>query len=166
MQYQIGYLDTYGNAEILAEKIEQYLPLGSCIKTDLAQESPSSNADGFLICFEMTREAVPLEIMEVLESLEGKRIALFVLCAAKTESEKQDVERRILPFLPDDCDYVGMFTCLGQMPSAIQDSIEEVFAVQPENPQAKTLAQIYSQSLGHPNEDDFSALRKFLQSVV
>lgn len=50
--------------------------------------------------------------------------------------------------------------------SKIQDSIEEVFAVQPENPQAKTLAQIYSQSLGHPNEDDFSALRKFLQSVV
>lgn len=166
MQYQIGYLDTYGNAGILAKKIEQYLPIGSSAIIDMAKESLSGTADVFLVCFEMTREAVPLEIMEALELLEGKRIALFVLCAAKTENEKRDVERRLIPFLPDQCDYKGLFTCMGQMPSAIKNSVDEILSTQPENPQAITLDRIYRQSLGHPDEEDFSSLRKFLQDVI
>ncbi len=166
MQYQIGYLNTYGNAEILATKIEQYLPIGSSTMTDIATEPLSGTADVFLVCFEMTREAVPLEIMEALELLEGKRIALFVLCAAKTENEKRDVERSLIPFLPDRCDYKGLFTCMGQMPSAIKNSVDEILSTQPENPQAIVLDRIYHQSLGHPDEEDFSLLRKFLQDVI
>ncbi len=166
MQYQIGYLNTYGNAEILATKIEQYLPIGSSTMTDIATEPLFGTADVFLVCFEMTREAVPLEIMEALELLEGKRIALFVLCAAKTENEKRDVERRLIPFLPDQCDYKGLFTCMGQMPSAIKNSVDEILSTQPENPQAIVLDRIYHQSLGHPDEEDFSLLRKFLQDVI
>ena len=80
MLYQIAYLDFYGNAEALAGKIEQSLPPGTAIRADLAKSPLSGAADGYLVCFEMlTWQSVPLDIIDALESMGGKRIALFVL---------------------------------------------------------------------------------------
>ena len=72
MEYQIAYLDIYGNAGILAEEISSILHGAELV--NLSKQEISDNANSYLLVFEITQNAIPLKIMDILENLEGKTI--------------------------------------------------------------------------------------------
>ena len=123
MEYQIAYLDIYGNAGILAEEISGILHGAELV--NLSKQEISDDANSYLLVFEITQNAIPLKIMDILENLEGKTILCFVACGMALFEEKEDVEHNLLPFLPDECDYRGLFFCPGQIPSSVMDTIQE-----------------------------------------
>ena len=120
MKYEIAYISISGNTERLAHGIADRLPQRKTIVTDLTTEEIMKKANVYLIGFGINKGAVPLKIMEVLEELHGKTILFFVTGGMEPLNEYRDaVERKIEPFLPDDCDYRGLFLCQGQFPDTV-----------------------------------------------
>ena len=72
MDYQIAYLNVYGNAGVLADEIQTILADAELV--DLNRQEISDDADVYLLVFEITQAAIPLKIMDVLENLEGKTV--------------------------------------------------------------------------------------------
>lgn len=72
MDYQIAYLNVYGNAGVLADEIQTILAGAELV--DLNKQEISDDADVYLLVFEITQAAIPLKIMDVLENLEEKTI--------------------------------------------------------------------------------------------
>lgn len=163
MKYEVAYISQSGNTAALASEIAELLSDEIVHLTDLARDEVSEDADVYFIGFGVNRGTVPMKVIDALEVAEGKRIFLFVTCGMEpTGSYKSSVERKILPFLPDDCNYEGLFLCPGQFPEGVVRNVQEILKRQPDNAQAITIAKNYQQACGHPNSEDFEALREFI----
>ncbi len=162
MKYQIAYLNEFGNAQLLAEEIYSALSGEDAELADIASQEVSEEADIYCICFEATRSALPLDVMELFEYLEGRTIVLFATGSAAMAKEPRRIEAHILPFLPDGSDYRGLFICPGAYPVSMLEKIREHLSIQPDDPQAKALQAGYNAAKGHPDETDKQALRRFL----
>jgi hypothetical protein len=163
LKYEVAYISKSGNTATLAEAIAEMLPNESVHLTDLAYGEAAEDADVYLLGFGINRGAVPLKIMDSMELAEGKTILLFITCGVEPTAEYQaSVERTVLPFLPDDCDYRGMFLCPGQFPDEVVRYLREVLQRQPDNAQAQSLLTQYEKTCGHPNNSDIEHLRVFL----
>lgn len=162
MKYQVAYANVYGNAEVLASWIMSILPPESAELVNLSYRDISSDADVYLIGFEITQDTIPLNIMDVLEKLEGKTILCFAACGMADSGNKERVERNLRPFLPDECDYRGLFLCPGQIPTSVIDTIQKVLDENPDNERAKAMLEGFQHSLNHPDMEDFRDLRRFI----
>lgn len=163
MKYEVAYLSQSGNTAVLAEELAEMLSDEDIHLTDLAHGESSPDADVYLIGFGVNRGTVPIKIMDALDAAEGKTILLFVTCGMKpTDAYRTAIERKIAPFLPDACDYRGLFLCAGQFPDAAVQSIERALAQAPDDAQAQALLQQHRQTCGHPNQEDMDALRRFV----
>ena len=155
MKYQISYLSPAGNCRKLAEAFEDILE-DVCI-VDLACDD---EIDGqiHLVGFEMNEssfKAIPYEVMELLDQLEEKTVLLFVTCPFKADQgARSQLERTILPFLPDSCDYRGLFLCTGEASQQLISKLQNLSAQKPEDQRASALLESCKASAGHPDEDD------------
>lgn len=161
MSYQIVYLDVYGNAKILADEMRRIFPRGSAKWINLAKQELSSDAEVYLIVFEITQDAIPLKIMEALELLEGKTILCFASCSTPFLQRKENVERQLISFLPDECDYRGFFYCPGQIPDTVAAAMQDAFSERSESAQA--ILKGYQYAMNHPDAEDLRALRSFIE---
>lgn len=78
----------------------------------ITYEDITGKADAYLIGLGVNNGTVPWKVMEVLDELHGKTILFFITSGMKPTREYSDaIERKLLPFLPDDSDYKGeLFT--------------------------------------------------------
>ena len=167
MKYEVSYLSKSGNTTVLAEAIVSMLPPEDTRITDLALEETSGGADVNFIGFDVESDTVPLKIMDALDYAEGKSIALFATCGLiPTEEHKTVIERKIYPFLPDECDYKGLFLCAGQLPKSTASVIEEKLKTQPDNEEMKEYLKRHYQTTGHPNTHDIEDLATFVLSIL
>lgn len=163
LKYEVAYISNSGNTATIAEEIADMLSEEEVHLTDLSCDEISEDADVYLIGFGINRGTVPMKVMDALEIAESKTILLFVTCGMEpTESYKASVERKILPFLPDDCDYRGLFLCPGQFPEEVVRNLQEVLRRQPDNAQARSLLEQHQKTYGHPNKEDLEKLREFI----
>lgn len=162
MDYQIAYLNVYGNAGVLADELQTILTGAEMVDLSGNQEI-SYSSDVYLLVFEITRDAIPLKIMDVLENLEGKTVLCIVTCSMALLESKDSVEHNLLPFLPDECDYRGLFFCPGQIPTSVMDTVQTALDENPENQRAKVMLEAFQHSMNHPDSDDLRDLRRFIQ---
>ena len=166
MRYQVAYLNVYGNAKILADAIMDLLPSDSTECIDLSCQELYDDADVYLMIFEMMRSAIPLDIMDALENLGGKSILCFAACGSELWGDKEHIEQSMFPFLPDECDYRGLFVCPGHVPVNILDSMQQSLQEQPENSRAMAILEDYRRSSGHPDAEDMNDLRRFISEHI
>ena len=164
MKYQIAYTNRYGNAGVLAKEIMKILPSKSTDVMDLSYCEISSDADVYLIGFEIVLDTLPLNIINILEKLEGKTVLCFATCGVATTENQERIKRTILPFLPDECDYRGLFVCPGQIPANVMDTTQKVLDKDPENKLAKTMMEGFQRSMNHPDMEDLYNLRRFINA--
>ena len=163
MKYEVAYISQSGNTATLAEEIADMLFEEKVRLTDLSCGEASEDADVYLIGFGVNRGTIPMKVMDALEIMENKTIILFATCGMEpTGNYKSSVERKILPFLPDDCDYRGLFLCAGQFPDEVIRNIQEVLKHTPENAQARSILEHHQKTCGHPNDKDLEELRDFV----
>ena len=106
LNYEIAYYSLSGNTEKLAYGIAKRLPENQAFLTNLQEEEVTLAADVYLVGFGINNGTVPLKVMDALDRLAGKKIFLFVTCGIEPSEEyKRLIERKIEPFLPDECDY-------------------------------------------------------------
>lgn len=167
MKYEIAYLSNSGNTAALARVIASILPADDTHLTDLSLDDVSENADVYFIGFGVNRGMVPMKIMDALECADGKTAILFATCGMEpTDAYKSSIERKILPFVPDDCDYKGFFLCAGQFSEIVVNNIKETLRQQPENAQARALWENYQKTCGHPNGEDLEDLQDFVWEAL
>jgi flavodoxin len=167
LKCEIAYLSQSGNTAMLANAVASMVSDAQVHLTDLSRGEAQENADVYCIGYGVNRGTVPMKVLDALDLAEGKAVALFVTCGLDpTEEYRAAVERKVLPFLPDDCDYRGLFLCTARFPEETVSELRQVVQQQPENQQARTLLAQCQKAAAHPDEDDLERLRAFLASAL
>lgn len=168
MQYQISYLSPNGHAETLAKAFSRILP-GNTIAFDL-EEDGTAYADVQLVGFELggTRcDAIPFKVLEYLEALNGKIVFLFATVPFQpNDAVRNRVNNSVIPFLPDECDYRGLYLCPAQSPESLVRDLQNVIASQPENTRARYWLEQCEKAKGHPNAEDLRKGCQFMRHVL
>lgn len=163
MKYEIAYVSLSGNTEKIAHGIADRFPVKDTIVTDLTHEKMSKKADVYLLGFGVNKGTMPLKIMEALEELHGKKIMFFITCGMEPEKQYRDmIESKITPFLPEDCDYRGMFMCQGKFPDNVLAAAKKKLQEEPGNKYAEQIILDDELSNTHPNETDYDHAYKYI----
>lgn len=163
MKYEIAYCSRSGNTALLAEEIAELLSAEEVNLTDLDIDTASDDADVYIIGYGVNRGSVPLNIMDALELAEGKELLLFVTSGiAPTEQYRLVLERKVKPFIPDDCIYHGLFLCAGRFPDEVISSAEKTLQSDPDNRQAQIILASHEVTKTSPNEEDIQSIREFV----
>ena len=155
MKYEVAYISGSENTEKLAHGIADCLPHRDTFVTDLSCEEITKRADVYLIGFGMKCEAIPLKIMDILEELEDKTILFFVTASVKpTEVHIKEIERRLEPFMPSNCDYRGLYLCPGQVSDETLEKLQTILGQEPDNEWANAAMENCRHTLDRPNQND------------
>ncbi len=163
MKYEIAYYSRSGNTAMLAEEIAELLSAEEVSLTDLDVTEASDDADVYIIGYGVNRGSVPLSVMETLDLAEGKEVILFVTSGMEpTEQYRLAVERKVKPFIPDDCKYHGLVLCAGRFPDEVIASVEAALRNNPDNRQARIILANHEFTKNRPNEEDTQNIREFV----
>ncbi len=167
MTYEIDYFSLTGNTRKLAIGISQSLFAGKVPVIDLSAEEISADADVHLVGFGLKNGVVPYPIMECLELLEGKTILFFVTCGIDPSDEyRQHIERKLAPFMPEQCDYKGMFLCPGQFPQEAMEKAQQAAAFSKNDAKAEEFLKHCREANGHPTQQDIAQACAFIQAKL
>ncbi len=167
MKFEIAYFSKFGNSAVLAKAIANMLPAEDTKLVNLAHNEMAGGADVNFIGFDVIDGPVPLRIIDALDLAERKAIILFTTCCMEpSENVKSSIERKVQPFIPDDCDYRGLFLCAGQPSENILENIDTQLKRQPDNLGLRAALENCQKAIGHPNKNDIAMLMKFVQSAL
>lgn len=165
MKYEIAYVSLSGNTQKLAYGIADRLPKSQTIITNLDSDELSKNADVYLIGFGVNKGTIPLKVMDALDELNGKIILFFVTCGMElTEMYRDAVEKKLLPFMPESCDYRGLFMCQGQFSDHITQAIRQKYREDTGNKYAQRILNDVECASGHPNRADYENAVRFIRA--
>jgi len=161
MKYAVIYQSRSGNTQILAQHIYNSLRDADKVICDLDFSDELPTADIYFVGFGIYNGNCSVEIMDCLERIETGKLALFVTCGyAPTEQYKAKLEGRLLVWLPEHAEYLGMFLCQGRVPE------EEQPRLLAQTPQwEQEVSQMLEAGNSHPHEVDLQRLSGFIQKV-
>jgi len=156
MKYQISYLSPSGHAEQLADAFSRLLPTDTAV-TDLNEESVVCG-DVHLVGFEIDGSkpgAGPYKVMDFLEQLDGKTLFLFVTSPLYvSEHWKKRNENILCAFIPDHCDFRGIYMCQGAASEEFLEELREIATWHAEESWVRDWLEQCHHAEGHPDQDD------------
>ena len=168
MQYQISYYSPNGHAETLANAFCQMLPHDTYISN--LEEEDVPYADIQLVGFDMggtNLDAIPFKVIEYLEKLDGKAIVLFATVPfIPNEAVEGRIHNSVLPFLPDECDFRGLYLCGAEPSNTLLQDLRRLVSQQPENTRAKHWLEHCERAVGHPDRNDVLKACQFMRHVL
>jgi flavodoxin len=164
MRYEIAYVSKSGNTEHLAYGIADNLSDNRTVITDLASEKITGKAEIYLLGFGVNKGIIPISLIDTLEELHNKKVVFFVTSGIEpTEEYKHSIEKKVLPFLSDDCDYRGMFMCYGKWSEDILQKAKNMLITDPENQTMKKFLNETDNAANHPDKNDFAEAVRFIK---
>ena len=161
MKYAVIYLSETGNTEELAKNVFVSLPGDDKKIVNAEKMTALPRAEQYFIGFPVKNRNCGIEILDILEQLEGAKIALFASCGLPaTEKYKQYVENAVRPWINDDCEYLGFFLCQGKASEKFREKLEAETGYSSEE-----LDRIMELASAHPDDSDIDALCDFVESV-
>ena len=164
MNYRISYYSPQGHAKELAYAFRQILPSRTPV-TDLAAVT-SEACDIHLIGFEFPEpkfDNIPNQVQHFLSTLQHKEILLFAACPVHADEKlRMQTERSMIPFLPKNCKYHGLFLCQGEVYLTVLEALLRQAEETPAGTDAKLLLREYRKSKGHSNREDIRKGRRFI----
>ena len=107
------------------------------------------------------------DMQNVLSELHNKKIALFGTCGMGRGTEYyRDIEQKAKVWIPDDCEYLGMFLCQGKMPMKVREKYEISREDPREEAFRKQMLKNFDEALFHPNSQDLEDARAFAESLT
>lgn len=167
MKYQVAYMGTFPAADRIAQEITLVLPAEETRTVDLTRSHVSYDSDVYVIGFGLKRGVLPLQIMELLEMLNGKTILFFVFCGAEpVEEYAKVIEYTLAPFMPDHYDYRGMILCPAKIAKETADAAYQLLKEDPENEYAARVVQQYESAEDNPNEEELQKICRFVKDKL
>lgn len=168
MQYQITYFSPSGHARKLATAFQSILPSPSPCRSLDPHTSPA--ADVHLVGFDVQNaglERIPDKVICFLKELEGKTIFLFATVPFRiSDVVERSVSDIVIPALPRECDYLGMYLCSAQPSDALVQHLADTMERSPNNWQAQHWHEQCVQAFGHPDETDIQNGCRFARHVL
>lgn len=153
MKYEIAYVSLSGNTEKLYHGIADSLPTQETLVTDIYHKEITKESDVHLIGFDVNKGTVSPKMMEVLDELHDKIVMFLVTCGMEPIREYRDtVEKKLLSFLPDDCEYLGMFMCQGKLPDTVLQASRNRLSEYPVNKSVRRILKESKPSHSHPTK--------------
>lgn len=166
MEYMVLYASLTGNTKKVATEIFSALP-GMSKDMQNIEEYRGKDADVFFIGFWVDHGTCEMPVIDVLSELQGKKIALFGTCGMGKGTEYyREIEQRVTVWLPDDCEYLGIFLCQGKMPMQVREKYEISREDPREEACRKRMLKNFDEALFHPNDQDLSEARAFARKVA
>lgn len=167
MKYEIVYESRSGNTRAIAEAMMAVLPPASATLVDINAGTPSKNADVYCIGYGVHSSICSLKLLDFMELLNGKTILLFATCGLEpTDAYRKLLERNIGPFLPDQCDYRGMFLCQGAISEDGVTMLQKHIEKSGNADQLQQLDGLVCRAQTHPDFDDLDAAGKFVKTAL
>lgn len=167
MNYQVVYESRTGNTRAVAEAIMSVLPKESAKLADIQSGIPSKDADVYCIGYGVHSSTCSLKLLDFLELLNGRTILLFATCGLEpTEAYRKLLERNIEPFLPDHCDYRGMFLCRGAIPEEGGAALRQRLQEEGDEENLRRLDGFVASARPHPDPADLDAVRRFVREAL
>lgn len=164
MEYLVVYSSRTGNTEKLAMEIFEALPGKS--KDVQRVEEHRGEADTYFVGFWNHKGICSEDILNFLEGLHGKRVALFGTCGMGQDRQYcRQVARRVEALIPEDNRYLGAFLCSGKVS---HQALERLRSMEGEQGRfwLREMTQAYQEAMLHPDERDLRNARAFVQEIV
>lgn len=166
MDYMVLYSSKTGNTKKVATEIFSALP-GMSKDMQSLDEYRGKEADVFFIGFWVSRGTCEMSVIDAMSELHGKKIALFGTCGLGSDAEYyRSIEQKVNVWIPDDCEYLGMFLCQGKMPMQVREHYEIPWEDSRQEECRKKLLHNFDEALFHPNEADLAEARAFVEQVL
>lgn len=134
------------------------------------EEECVTYADIQLVGFDMggtNLDAIPFKVIEYLEKLDGKAIFLFATVPfIPNEAVEGRIHNSVLPFLPDECDFRGLYLCGAEPSNTLLQDLRRLVSQQPENTRAKHWLERCERAVGHPDRNDVLKACQFMRHVL
>lgn len=163
MKYAVLYESGSGNTETIAGEIFDAIKAAPENKLfiDLREAGGIPQADVYYVGFPVNSFNCSFRIMEVLDQLQGKTIALFATCGLKpTEKYKEKIESAMKAWIDDNTEYLGFFMCQGKVTPEQQ---QKMLQAQPDV--AEALEQMFREGAQHPDAEDRKAAADFVKDT-
>lgn len=166
MEYQISYLSPLGHIKKLADAFAKELPTEP-VFCDLELETFCA-ARVHLVGFELTmNDTIPAKAMDFLGSLGGMTVFVFATTPfVPNDAIWQQVFRRIIPFVPDHCDFCGFHICPAQPMLSMLEGLQCRLTEEPSNGNVRQWLEQCEHAVGRPNEEDIMRSCDFMRHVL
>lgn len=167
MKYEIVYISKSGCTKKVAQALAEAVSPQPCRLVNFEMETPSDDADVYLVGFGVRRGACPYALLEWMEELDGKKVMLFATAGlAALDGYQGRIETVASSFLPDSCEYLGMYLCQGTISQEGYDYLRSRFA-SPDNETAmQNVKQLRAWSQGHPDAQELQDACTFLRNAL
>ncbi|MDO4284515.1 MAG: flavodoxin family protein [Eubacteriales bacterium] len=166
MSTMVVYASATGNTKKVASAIFAAIPDSEKDMQDILQWDHRSAADTFFVGFWNNRGSCPLEIINLLSELHGRRIALFGTCGlGRDAAYYRSIEQNVKVWIPDDNEYLGCFLCQGKMPMSVRSRYESMRTDQTAS-RIDHMVHNFDEALLHPDETDLANARAFVKKVL
>lgn len=164
MKSAIIYDSLTGNTEQLAKVIKKEINSTYYQKvTDINQ----FDADIYYVGTPVIKGACTEKIKNFLETLENKKIFLFVTAGYGGSEEYYDkLKSRILANIPKSNTVIGTFFCQGKMPNTVKERYIKLIKENPEDQNLKVSLDNFEDAKTHPNKEDLTNLINTIKEIV
>ncbi len=166
MKYQVIYDSRTGNTQKLAEHIYRCLEGEERDIKKVSEFDGTEVADLYFIGFYTNRNSCSMDVADVLEMLEGKKIALFGTCGMGNSQEYyKKIRKNVDVWMPEEYEDKGFFMCQGRMNDEIKERIAVMSGKMSDEVKCETW-QMYDAGLLHPDEEDLKQLEIFIRNAI
>ena len=165
MDVQIIYTSRTGNTEKLAEAVFAAVPVKEKNVKRIEERTERDDGDLYLVGFWTDRGTAGSEILDLLGSLHGKKVALFGTCGMGNDPQYyKRILNGVAAFIPEDSEYLGGFLCQGKMPIQVRQRYESMRGVS-DTEQIDRMIRNFDEALLHPDRKDLKAASDFVKSL-
>ena len=166
LQSMVLYSSRTGNTQKIATRIFAAIP-GDPKDMQRIGEYQGKDAELFFVGFWTDKGDCCEQAAELLESLHGKRVALFGTCGMGTDDAYYaKIREEVRKWLPEDNLYLGTFMCQGKMPMQVRNRYEAMLS-RGENPEwMRAMIRNFDEALLHPDRADEQAAERFAKETV
>ena len=167
LDYMVLYASRTGNTKMVAKEIFAALPGSRKDIRDIDMDGYGKEAETYFVGFGVNRGGCDVQIMDALSALEGKKVALFGTCGmGNNEPYFKKIEQNVRAFLPEECEYLGIYMCQGKMQMPVRNKYEQMLADGADRERVEMMIRNFDEALLHPDKNDLEQARKFAERIA
>ncbi len=165
MKVAITYKSRTGNTKQIAEAMRDELKSEEIVYFGTPERE--IDADVYFIGSWTDKGTCDGEITELLQVMEGKKIAFFGTAGFGGSKEYyQALSARACGVIPASNQVLGSFYCQGKMPMAVRDHYVNLLREHPEDQKLEVSVQNFDDALSHPDESDLTNAAEWARAMM
>lgn len=165
MEYGVYYESVTGNTEQLAQAVRRALPPQACNAFAFTPNAAEPLPELVFTGFWTDKGTCPPATQALLQSLHGRKIALFGTAGFGSGDYFDGILQRVKSLTPADNHVLGGFLCPGGMPESTREKYAAMLESHPGDARAQGMLAAFDRAKGHPNAKDLEQMEAFAREM-